>query len=165
MTKETWLVAESLVLNILLLAKQLHQQLSQEAEILKSSPQPANLDSVTDNKKQLVSRLEELNLQLSQVLAAEKLPNDQHGMNAFFQKAAMAGLLTPEMVNNWQHTQLICTECKMLNEHNGASIDLLSQHAKRSLDILKGKPHGTNIYGRDGVSQRDRLDHTLTFYL
>ncbi len=165
MIENTWAIVDKLVLNILFLSKQLLQQLTQEAEILKSAPQPGELDNCTSNKKQLISRLEEFNQQFSRVLTTEKLPNDQSGMNEYFQKAALAGLPTTETVNNWQQIQLICTECKVLNEQNGASIELLSHHAKRSLDILKGNTRGAHTYGRDGVSKSDPLTHSLTFYL
>ncbi len=165
MMENTWVFAEKLILDILFLTEQLSQQLTQEADILKSAPTAESLDGSTANKKQLVSRLEERNQQFSQILAVEKLPNNQVGMNEYFQRAALAGLSTTETVNNWQKIQLICTECKFLNEQNGASIELLSLHAKRSLDILKGKKSGANVYGRDGVSQSETLANTLTFYL
>ena len=69
------------------------------------------------------------------------------------------------MRNFWKQIQQLCAECKTLNEQNGASIELLSLHAKRSLDILKGKSSAASTYGRDGVTQTDALTHTLTFYL
>jgi flagella synthesis protein FlgN len=165
MMENTWAIAEKLILNILLLTQQLNQQLTQESEILRSAPQPKDLDLTTTNKKQLVSRLEELNQQVSQILAVEKLPNNQGGIDQFFQNATLAGLPTIGTVNNWQQIQAICAECKALNEQNGASIELLSNHAKRSLDILKGNTRGANTYGRDGVSKSDPLAHSLTFYL
>jgi flagellar biosynthesis protein FlgN len=165
MIENTWGSAEKLVTNILSLTKQLQQQLVQEAKILKTAPQPVELDGCTTNKKQLTSRLEQFNQQFSEILAADGLPNNQNGINEYFQRAALAGLPAADAVANWQEIQLVCVECKFLNESNGASIDLLSQHAKRSLDILKGKNRGATIYGRDGAHKSDPLTHTLTFYL
>jgi flagellar biosynthesis protein FlgN len=165
MIEKTWAIAEKLIIDILFLTEQLNQQLAQEADILKSAPTAGSLDVSSANKKQLVSRLEELNQHFIQILAIEKLPNDQAGINEYFQRATLVGLSTSETVNNWQQIQLICTECKNLNEQNGASIELLSLHAKRSLDILKGKKSGANVYGKDGISQSETLANTLTFYL
>lgn len=153
------------MLNTLLLTKQLHQQLAQEAETLKTG-QPAELiDQSTARKKQLVHQLEGLHAQLSRLLTDEQLPNDQEGVSLYFQRAETASLPTAETLANWKQIQRLCAECKVLNEQNGASIELLSLHAKRSLDILKGKPRGANTYGRDGITQTDTLTHTLTFYL
>ncbi len=166
MVEKTWPIAEQLIVNMLAAAGQLHQQLSQEADILKSGGQAAQLiDQSTAAKKQLLSQLEQLNQQFSQILTAEKLPNNQDGVSGYFERAETAGLSVVDTVSKWKQIQQVCSECKTLNEQNGASIELLSLHAKRSLDILKGKTGGSNTYGRDGVTQREALTHTLTFYL
>ena len=166
MVEKTWPIAEQLILNMLALAEQLHEQLSQEADILKSGGQEAELiDQSTSAKKQLLNQLEQLNQQFSQILTAEKLPNNQDGVNGYFVHAEAAGLSVVDTVSKWKQIQQVCSECKALNEQNGASIELLSLHAKRSLDILKGKTSGSNTYGRDGVTQSEALTHTLTFYL
>jgi flagella synthesis protein FlgN len=165
MVEKTWSIAEKLILNTLHLTRQLYQQLVQEADLLKTAPQVELIDTITANKKQLVSQLEGFNLQFGQILAAEKLPNNQDGIKEYFLRAEVAGQPTTETLNNWKQIQLICSECRTLNEQNGASIELLTLHAQRSLDILKGKTRGSSTYGRDGVTQRDPLTHTLTFYL
>lgn len=165
MAENTWETTEKLILNILSLAAQLHQQLSQEAELLKTAPKAELLDAITTNKKQLVSQLEGLNAQFCQILVAAGFPDNQDGINLYFESAKASGLPVAETAAHWRQIQLICNECKLLNEQNGASIELLAQHAKRSLDIIKGKPQGSGTYGRDGSAQCEALSHTLTFYL
>jgi flagellar biosynthesis protein FlgN len=165
MVEQTWPTAGKLILNILDLARQLYQQLADEAEALKDSPQAELIDTITANKKKLVAQLEQLNQQFGQILATEKLINSKDGVREYFQRAETAGLVTGETKKNWSLIQLICSECKALNEQNGAGIELLSQHAKRTLDILKGKPRSSATYGRDGITKSDPLTHTLTFYL
>lgn len=164
MTENAWARTEQLVADILVLAKQLHQQLAQEADILKSALQPGDLDRCTAHKTQLLGQLEGLNRQFSEILARAGLPDDQSGINAYFQRAAADGLAAADTVARWREIQQTCTQCRSLNESNGASIDVLSQHAKRSLDILKGKNGGAIAYGRDGAPKNDPLTHTLTFY-
>jgi flagellar biosynthesis protein FlgN len=164
MIQKTWQTAEKLILDTLYLTTQLHEQLTQEADMLKSAPQVELIDSITAQKKQLISQLEGLNSQFSEVLTSEKLPIDQDGINQYFQRAEAAGVETSDTITHWHHLQLICSECKALNEQNAASIELLTLHAKRSLDILKGKTSDQNTYGRDGVTQSDKLSHTLTLY-
>ncbi len=165
MIEKTWPIAEKLILNTLQLTRQLYQELVQEAELLKASPQVELIDNITTNKKQLVVQLEQFNLQCGQILATEKLPNNQDGIKEYFQRAEAAELPTTETKNTWSQIQLICSECRTLNEQNGAGIELLAYHAKRSLDILKGKTRGLNTYGPDGVAKGDSFTHTLTFYL
>ena len=165
MVEQTWPTAEKLILNILGLARQLYKELADEADLLKDSPKAELIDMITANKKKLVVQLEQLNQQFARILAAEKLANNKDGVNGYFQRVQTMGLATDEPQKNWALIQRICAECKTLNEQNGAGIELLAQHTKRTLDILKGKPTSTNTYGRDGITKSDPLTHTLTFYL
>jgi flagellar biosynthesis protein FlgN len=166
MIEKTWPIAEQLLLNILTTTQQLHQQLAQEADILKAGQPSELIDQSTAQKKQLAQQLEQLHAQLSQLLTSAKLPNNPEGILLYLQQAETAALpATAETLANWRQIQQLCAACKNLNEQNGASIDLLSQHAKRSLDILKGKTQAANTYSRDGATQTESLTHTLTYYL
>lgn len=161
MIEKTYPITTKLILNALQLAQQLHQELNKEAEALKKTQQAELISNIAANKKQLVVQLEQFNTQLNQVLATEKLPNSQESVKEYFRRAKTVGLLTAESSDNWSQLMLVCAECRSLNEQNGASIDLLSRHTKRSLDILKGKPEFTNTYGSDGSTQGDRHSRTL----
>jgi flagella synthesis protein FlgN len=160
MIEKTWPITEKLILNALHLTGRLYQQLIQEADTLKK-PLHTELNNIAANKKQLVCQLEQFNVQCGQILATEKLLNNQEGIKVYFQRAQAAGLPTAELINNWAQIQFICSECRTLNEQNGAGIELLAYHAKRSLHILKGKPHSSNTYGPDGAAQSDPFTHTL----
>jgi FlgN protein. len=161
MIEKTYPVTEKLIFNALQLAQQLHHELNQEADILKEAPQADLINNISANKKQLVAQLEQFNTQLTQVLASERLSTDQESIKEYFKLAETAGMPTAESVGNWAQLMLVCAECRALNEQNGASIDLLSRHSKRSLDILKGKPQVTNTYGSDGSPQSDRYTRSL----
>lgn len=161
MIEKTYPVTEQLILNALQLAQQLHLELTQEADILKKTPQAEQIITIAANKKQLVAQLEQFNAQLAQVLATEKLSNGQESIKEYFKRAETAGLSPAASIGNWAQLMLICAECRDLNEQNGAGVDLLSRHTKRSLDILKGKPDSANTYGSDGSAQSDRYSHSL----
>ncbi|MGZ4968367.1 MAG: flagella synthesis protein FlgN [Methylobacter sp.] len=154
-------ITEQLICNALKLAQQLHQELNREADALKKTQQAELINDIAANKKQLVLQLEQFNTQITQVLATENLPNNQESIREYFKRAETAGLQTTESIGNWAQLMNVCAECKKLNEQNGASIDLLSRHTKRSLDILKGKSESANTYGSDGRAQSDRQIHTL----
>ncbi len=161
MIEKTYPITEKLILNALQLAQQLHQELSREADALKQNLQAELIGNIAANKKQLVMQLEQFNSQLTQVLATETLPNNQESVQEYFKRAETAGLLPTESIGNWAQLMRVCSECRALNEQNGAGIDLLSRHTKRSLDILKGKPEFANTYGSDGSTQSDRYTRTL----
>ena len=161
MIEKTWPITEKLILNALHLTRQLYQQLTQEADTLKKPLHTELIDNIAANKKQLVMQLEQFNMQCGQILATVKLPNNQEGIKEYFQLAKSAGLPTAESINNWADIQSTCSECRTLNEQNGAGIELLAYHTKRSLHILKGKTHSSNTYGPDGATQGDPFTHTL----
>lgn len=161
MIEKTYPLTEKLILNALQLALELCQELNQEADALKKTQQADLIHIIAANKKQLVAQLEQFNAQLAQILATEKLPNDHASIREYFKRAETAGLLTAESNGNWAQLMLVCAECRDLNEQNGAAIDLLSRHTKRSLDILKGKPELAITYGSDGSTQSDRYTRTL----
>lgn len=161
MIEKIYPVTEKLILNALQLARQLHQELNREADALKKTQHTELINNIAASKKQLVVQLEQFNSQLAQVLATEKLPNNQESITEYFKRAEAAGLPTVEAIGNWSQLMLVCTECRTLNEQNGAGIDLLSRHTKRSLDILKGKPEFANTYGSDGAAKSDRYTRTL----
>lgn len=159
--EKTFPVTEQLILDALVLAKQLYQQLHQEADALKKVRHTESINIIAANKKQLVAKLEQFNSQLGRVLTIENLPNSQQGLADYFQRAEAANLSTAESAKNWQAIQFICSESKILNEQNGASIELLTRHTKRSLQILKGKPQFAHTYGPDGITRSDTYTRTL----
>ena len=161
MIKKTYPIIEQLIINALKMTEQLHQELNREADALKKNPQAALISDLAANKKQLIEQLEQFNTQLTQILATEKLPNNQNSIREYFKRAETACLSTAESTSNWAQLMRVCFECRALNEQNGASIDLLSRYTKRSLDILKGKPDFPNTYGADGSTQSERYSHRL----
>lgn len=161
MIEKIYPITEKLIVNALQLAQQLLQELKREADALKKTQNAELINNIAASKKQLAGQLEQFNTQITQVLATEKLPNNQEGINEYFSRAETAGLLTAESIGNWSQLMLVCAECKTMNEQNGAGINLLSRHTKRSLDILKGKPEFANTYGADGSAKSDRYTRTL----
>jgi flagella synthesis protein FlgN len=161
MIEKIFPLIEKQILSILPLVELLYQQLNQEAENLKQTPQAELIGFIASNKSQLVEQMERVNRQLGELLALEKLPNNREGISLCFQRAEAAGFSTSEAARSWAQVVRLSADCKALNERNGACIDLLSRHAKRSLQIIKGKPQIGNTYGPDGIAKADYLGHTL----
>ncbi len=161
MIEHTFPIAEQLMSNALQLTQRLYQQLNQEADSIVRTPQSNFISAVANNKRDLVTQLELFNKQLEQILAAEQLPHSQIGINAYFQMAAIANLSTDMIKVNWEQLMKLCTECRNLNEQNGASIDMLARNNKRTLHILKGKSENVTSYGRDGAVISDFQTNTF----
>lgn len=161
--EKTFPITEKLIQDALSLAQQLNEELNQEADTLKKAPHSDSIELIAAKKKQLVTKLEQFNSQLGQVLATENLPNSQQGLSDYFHRATAANLPTEKVANNWEAFRFIIAESKNLNDQNGASIDLLARHTKRSLQILKGKSQFATTYGPDGTTHSETYHRTLVF--
>lgn len=161
MIEHTFPIAEQLIANALQYASRLHQQLTQEADSLVRTPQASFIDTVAGNKRELVTQLDMFNKQLEQILAAEQLPFSTDGVDAYFQRVAIAGLSSHIAKSGWEQLIRLCNDCKHLNEQNGASIEMLARNNKRTLHILKGKSENVTSYGRDGAVISDFKNHTF----
>lgn len=159
--EKTYPITEKLILDALILAQELNHQLDQEADALKNTLHSESIIHIAANKKQLVAKLEQFNSQLGQVLATENLPHNQQGLTDYFTLAKAANLSIAEATENWESIRAIAAKSKILNEQNGASLDLLARHTNRSLQILKGKSQLANTYGPDGTTKTDSYTRTL----
>ncbi|MDD5578838.1 MAG: flagellar protein FlgN [Methylobacter sp.] len=161
MIEKTYPITIGLILDALNLTQQLYEQLNLEADALKAAQQAEVITNISISKKHLVVQLEQFNTQLTQILATEKLANNQQDIEEYFQRAEAAGLLINEAADNWAQMKSIWVKCRTLNEQNGAGIELLNRHIKRSLLILKGKPQSANTYGPDGSSKSETFINPL----
>ena len=121
----------------------------------------ATLSSLVHSKKATIAQIHQFSTQLSQVLSTEKLQLTPSGVTDFFKKAETLNLDTSTSSADWQEILTIARQCRLLNENNGASINLLMQHSQRALHILQGKSQQATTYGADGSTQRELFSHTL----
>ena len=159
--EKTFPITEKLIANALSLAQQLQLQLEQEADNLKAGRDSTVIDAIAANKKQLAAELERFNSQFGQVLATETLENSQLGIQDYFKRAVNIGLNITSAIDQWDQLMAICAKCRTLNDQNGASIQLLSLHSKKALQILKGKSELANTYGPDGATRSDFITRSL----
>lgn len=150
------LLEKGVKLNLILL-----DLLTTEADSLNRLTNPAILSNIANKKKEAVSQLNVFAKQLSQVLSTEKLEMTPAGVADYFNKAKNVNLDTTKSTSYWQDILSIATQCRSLNESNGASINLLMQHSQRSLHILQGKSQQPTTYGSNGAAQRELFSHTL----
>lgn len=161
MINKTYPIAEKLLKTGLSLSTKLLTLLTTEAESLKHHADSKTISNIAFNKKETVSQLDLFSKQMSQVLATEKLQMSPTGISEYFKKAQAIELNTQASTSLWQEILSISKQCKLLNEKNGASINLLALHTQRSLQIIKGKSQQATTYGRDGSTYSERLSQTL----
>jgi len=160
MIHKTHPLATKLIATALNNTQQLYQLLNEESTLLKTKDQTQALNVTVQKKNALVSQLNTFTNQVEQLLASEKL-SKQDGMIQYFSIAKQANIDTTESLSNWQKLTELSKKCRRLNEQNGASIHILSQHTQRVLSILKGKPQTINTYSRDGRAKNNLYSRTL----
>lgn len=161
MIEKTFPITEKLLANGLKSTQKLFELLDMEYEQLKQKTDPIALSNMATNIKDTVSQLEQFTKQLGQVLATEKLLINQDGVLSYLSKAQAAGINIDDLSKCWLDIITLTNKCRLLNEQNGASIDLLSRHNQRSLQVLRGKSQLTTTYGPDGTTRSELFSHTL----
>lgn len=161
MINKTYPITEKLLENALNLSLKLLEQLTKEADNLKTNTDSTVVSDIAVSKKETVSQLDKFSKQLTQVLATEKLPMTTDGVAEYFKKAEAVNLNTKNSIHLWEEIIAISKQCRSLNEKNGASINLLAQHTQRSLKILKGKSQQATTYGPDGSTYNERFSQQL----
>jgi flagellar biosynthesis protein FlgN len=161
MIEKTFPITEKLLANGLKLTQKLFELLNKEYEQLKQKTDPNALTLNAAGKKEVVAQLEQFSRQLGQVLATEKLVVGQDGVKNYLDKAKANGINVTTSWSHWIDLTDLSIKCRSLNEQNGASLDLLSRHTQRSLQILRGKSSLTTTYGPDGTTRSELFSHTL----
>jgi flagellar biosynthesis protein FlgN len=161
MIEKTFPITEQLIESSLTLSEKLQDLLSQEATYLRSKPSAQKIAAVAASKKETVGKLEQLATHLKQVMATEKLTPSSADIEQYFQIAETAGISTRTILQQWHKMQQTAQHCRHLNEMNGASINLLAQHNRRALQILRGKTLQATTYGPDGATHSERFSNSV----
>jgi len=161
MIEKTYPVATKLAKNGLIHTQKLFQLLGEEASILRKNQTPELLAGIAAEKQLLVTQLNQFTKQLSQILNTENLALDQNGIKNYLEKAKNAGLKATELSQYWFEITELSKKCRDMNERNGASIDLLTRHNQRSLQIIKGSGQTINTYGPDGTTSSELNSQNL----
>lgn len=161
MIEKTFPIAEKLLEEAVKNSHKLLELLKTEEAQLINKTDPSSIADIAQQKKQSVQQLELFNKQFSQVLATEKLQATADDIKNYFNIAKNNSLNISQAFSNWNEMLSIANDCRMLNEKNGASIQILSQHTQRSLHILKGKSQQATTYGPDGSTYNEKQTHSL----
>jgi len=156
MIEKTYPIIQKLLENGLDLSVKLQSLLTKEDDELKQNTDSATLSTIVAEKKEIVSQLELFSKQLAQILETEKLPMTPKGIDDYFALVDKASLNASELTSLWQEIVVTSKQSQLLNQKNGANINILAQYTQRSLHILKGKSQQATTYGPDGSTYNER---------
>ena len=161
MIEKTYPITEKVLASTLSAVQKLFELLNKESENLVLKTDPVALSTIVAHKREVVTQLELFSDQLGQLLETEKLAADHAGIDQYLNIAQTAGINIGDSRICWSSITALSKKCRILNEQNGASIDLLSRHTQRAIQILKGKSQMANTYGPDGSARSEIFSHTL----
>lgn len=136
----------ALLRDILGETRQLESALDAERSALEAQNTVA-LDESSAMKRTSLSRLEALDAERRQRLAAHDYPPDDRGMEALLAECAPGHALH----GIWSDLRAVAVRCRDANATNGAIVQLRRQQIARALDVLRGAPATpSHVYGADG---------------
>ncbi len=156
MIEKTYPITLKLLENGLDLSLKLLDILSKEADELRQHTNSTILSTIAADKKDKVSQLEQFSKQFAQVLTIEKLPMTPAGIDDYFTLVDKENMNASKLVSLWQKIVTTSKKSQLLNQKNGASINILAQYTQRSLHILKGKSQQATTYGSDGSTYNEQ---------
>ncbi len=146
----------ALISEILKLTNLMSKLLTKEAETLKGSS-PETLNELIEHKKQVAQSLNVKTHQLDHFLISNGFQCGKVGINSLLQAIPSSN----PTHSIWSKMKAATEACAKQNEINGATIRIMQQHARRSLDILRGRHQSDSYYGADGYSKRENRSNSL----
>ena len=115
---------------------------------------------LANKKEQASNQINRLAAQRNQLLAAQGLPPDRAGIEAWCAKnpSETAGAAA------WSSILSLASEARELNRLNGELIQLRMQFNSRALEALQGRKDALDLYGPDGQAkthEHRRINHAV----
>ncbi len=145
------------------LSEQVHRMLNllnNEAVLIKSKD-IAGIETIASEKQTLSTKLNSWVSQQQNILFRSENPN-QRDVSEHSAEPNINFLLDPNLADRWNHIKSLLTQCKLLNETNGACIELIKRHSQRSLEVLYNSGSAPQIYGPNGVTEASLPSRSLT---
>lgn len=155
-TKQPLQQFSALISDLIKLTKLMSDLLSEEAKAIQNRT-PDVLGRLIERKKEIAQSLNVKTHQLDHFLTLNGFQGGKEGVNIWLQSIPNSNPIHA----GWATLKKLTEACAKQNETNGASVRIMQQHARRSLDILRGKHQSDTFYGADGYSKRERLCNSI----
>lgn len=141
------------------LTQQLHEQLTREAAAL-SRRDSQSISTLAAEKHTVMASLGTVALRLETWLRSIGHAAGDERIEDVLGELKIDGQAASGLTSRWAQIQELSARCKLLNERNGARIELLNLHFKRAMQILAGQNHAAQTYGPDGTATRDNTNRS-----
>ncbi len=130
--------------------------LKHEKAVLTSDPEA--VERLAEEKRQLVSQLEELHHESNSLLQQTGYAGDSDGMQAFL---AWCDDSEQTLHKHWQHLLENIESCRRLNQINGMVVEKSTQTLRHALAILSGQTVTDISYDASGARISDNDGRAL----
>lgn len=131
----------------------LHDLLLQESQAL-AGRQVDEISSLAEKKQESVNRIQhQTNLQNS-FFESKQIPAGETGFNRYLEQFGEEDPHLLELRTCRENITSRLEQCKVLNERNGACIELMNRHTRRAIDILRKQGNQPCTYGPDGNTRQ-----------
>lgn len=161
MTERSSQVLKNLLESIFNLNQRLNQSLLEESLVLKQSLSAETLNTIAAQKTHLVTELNQKTTVLTNLIGSSSMSKIGIDIKAYIKGLTISNSVKNELASAWLSIEDSLTSNQSLNEQNGATLELLSRHQRRRLQILSGQNPTTQTYGPDGVTHYGQSSKAL----
>lgn len=116
--------------------------------------------AVLERKHALLTVLDAQTKLRLNLLTSRKLSSDETGMQALIEQQPEYGRET--LIANWADLKKIVMKCNRQNEVNAKIAHRAQTTSRQILNILKGAPISTNLYGKSGTAKGSDAGLSIT---
>ena len=127
----------------------MHDLLQQECHAL-TNRIVAEIESVALKKQSSVDRILDRTELQRRFFESKQIANGEAGLERFLERFDTQNPDLVELRNYQKKIREYLEQCKKLNVCNGASIELLNRHTRRTIDVLRNAGNPAHTYGPDG---------------
>ena len=147
------------ILNSLLTQlNELHQALLNESEIL-TQKKHDELDQYAAKKEQCTKKIEQLEIQRSQLLEQNNFQRDEYGLIAYLEN--FNSTLQKKTLSIWNEIKEIGRQCHSQNQINGIVVLNMKRKTEFTLGILRGQQVSQDMYSASGEKEHTAASQPL----
>ena len=116
--------------------------------------------AVLERKHTLLTQLDQQTKQRVNLLTSLKLNADEAGMQTLIERQPEFG--RDETISSWAELKTLVKSCNRQNEVNSKIAHRAQTTSRQILNILKGAPMSTSLYGKSGTTKGNESGLSIT---
>lgn len=140
--------------------EQMIELLEREATLINRQNIEA-IETLAAEKQSLALQLDKISTEQQWIFSNQSAHNEVSRHSDRPSQTDIDILVDPELTEQRSRIYDHLLQCRLLNEANGAAIELLRRHSQRCLEILTQSDKTTHTYGPNGITQNSLPSRSL----